>query len=174
MTLRTHAAALLALAALGLAACSEDTPSPGTSGASEDEVRQARVKFAECMREQGVDMPDPSAAGELKLKVGGDSGTSLNEAEAASKACDKYRKNIRPQVSEEDQQEFKERALAHSRCMREHGIDFPDPTFDVEGARVQIRAGSGKMNPDDPKFKAAEEACGGLMGKGPSTTEGNP
>jgi len=60
--------------------------------------------------------------------------------------------------------------------MREHGIDFPDPTFDAEGgARVVIRGGTGgKLNPEDPKFKAAAEACGHLMGKGPSKTDVRP
>jgi hypothetical protein len=178
MTLRPLAAALLAAAALGLAACGgeEETPASAASGATDDEkVREAQVKFAECMRENGVDMPDPQAGGKQTFKVGGDSGISPEEFERASKACEKYRKDIRPELTEEEQQEFKENALAHARCMREHGIDFPDPTFDAEGgARVRLPGGSGKLNPEDPKFKAAEEACGDLMGKGPSKTDVNP
>jgi hypothetical protein len=179
MTIRPVAAALLALSALALAACGEDTPSASGSAPSEEEVRQANLKFASCMRDNGVDMPDPSTDGgrtEFKLKVGGDSGISPEKFETATKACEKYRKDIRSQLSEEDQQRFKEQALAHARCMREHGIDFPDPTFDAEGgARVRLRGGSGgKLNDEDPKFKAAQEACGDLMGKGPSTTESKP
>jgi hypothetical protein len=175
MTIRPLAAALLALSALGLAACGEDTPSAAGSAESKDKARQAELKFASCMREEGIDMPDPSADGKRVFKVGGDSGISPEEFERASKACEKYRKGIRPELTEEEQQEFKENALAHARCMREHGIDFPDPTFDAEGgARVRLPGGSGKLNPEDPKFKAAEEACGDLMGKGPSTTDVNP
>jgi hypothetical protein len=177
MTIRPVAAALFAVAALGLAACGEDSPSATGNAASKDEMRQAQVKFAECMRENGVDMPDPQIeGGKTVFKVGGDSGISPEKFETAQKACEKYQKHIRPQLTEEEQQEFKENALAHSRCMREHGIDFPDPTFDAEGgARVRIGGGSGgKLNPEDPKFKAAEEACGDLMGKGPSKTDVNP
>jgi hypothetical protein len=177
MTIRPLAAALLALSALALAACGEDAPSAaGSADSKDDEVRQAQVKFAECMREHGVDMPDPGAnGGRREFKVGGDSGISPEDFEDASKACEKYRKDIRPQLSEEEQAEFKEQALAHSRCMREHGIDFPDPTFDAEGgARVRIGGGNGgKLEPDDPKFKAAEEACGDLMGK-PQSKEQQP
>jgi hypothetical protein len=177
MTIRPLAAALFALAALGVAACGEDTPSAAGNAASKDEMRQAQVKFAECMRDNGVDMPDPGAEGGRRdFKIGGDSGISPEKFETATKACEKYRKDIRPQLTEEEQQEFKEQALAHSRCMREHGIDFPDPTFDAEGgARVRLGRGSGgKLNDEDPKFKAAQEACGDLIGKGPSTTESKP
>jgi hypothetical protein len=43
--------------------------------------------------------------------------------------------------------------------MREHGIDFPDPTFEANGgARVRIGKGSG-IDPDSPKFQEAQKAC---------------
>ena len=46
--------------------------------------------------------------------------------------------------------------------MREHGIDFPDPTFSADGG-AQIKLERGKVDPEDPDFKAAEKACGGDM-----------
>jgi len=163
MDLRPLAAALLAVAALGVAACGgADPETPAANAASEDdEVREAQVKFAECMREQGVDMPDPKTDGPTKFKVGGDSGISPEEFEDASEACEKYREDIRPNLSEEEQAEFKEQALEHARCMREHGIDFPDPKFSAEGgAEIELRRGSG-VDPEDPEFQAAEKECGG-------------
>jgi hypothetical protein len=48
--------------------------------------------------------------------------------------------------------------LARARCLRQHGIDMPDPT--PEGT-VDMRG----VNPDDPKFKAAERACPGFRPK---------
>ena len=177
MTIRSLAAPLLALAALGFAACGGDAPSAAGSAEAKDKARQAEVKFARCMRAEGIDMPDPSADGRALFKVGGDSGISPEEFERATKACEKYRKDIRPELTEAEQQEFKEAALAHSRCMREHGIDMPDPTFSAEGgAEVRIRAGSAKskLNPETPEFKAAAEACGKLLPKGPATAESKP
>ena len=175
MTLRPLAAALLALSALALAACGEDPTSASGNAAAKEKVREAELKFAECMRDEGIDMPDPGAEGRQEFKIGGDSGISPQEFEAARKACEKYRKDIRPELTEEEQQEFKEAALAHARCMREHGIDFPDPTFTADGgARVRIPGGKDELKGEDPGFKAAEEACGHLMGKGPSTTEVKP
>jgi hypothetical protein len=44
--------------------------------------------------------------------------------------------------------------LAFARCLRQHGIDIPDPTPD---GRVDLR----DIDPDDPKVKAAERACPG-------------
>jgi hypothetical protein len=172
MMIRPLAVALLALSALGLAACGEDAPSAAGTAEAKAKARQAELKFASCMREEGIDMPDPGADGRQDIKIGGDSGISPEDFERASKACEKYRKDIRREVSAEDQQKFKENALAHSRCMRDHGIDFPDPTFDAEGgASVRMSAGRGdKKDPEnDPKFKAAEEACGHLLDKGTAT-----
>jgi hypothetical protein len=50
--------------------------------------------------------------------------------------------------------------LAYARCMRQHGINMPDPTPDGS----LPNRGSG-VNPDDPKFKAAERACPGFRPK---------
>ena len=168
MTIRPFAVALLALSALGLAACGDDAPSAAGSPESKGKGREAELKFASCMRKEGIDYPDPGADGRRDIRVGGDSGISPEDFERASKACEKYRKDIRREISAEDQQKFKESALAHSRCMREHGIEFPDPIFDAEGgASVRMPAGSGGKDPEhDPKFKAAEEACGHLLDKG--------
>jgi hypothetical protein len=48
-------------------------------------------------------------------------------------------------------------ALAYARCMRQHGINMPDPKVDpTEGMAGLLPQG---VNPDDPKFKAAQQAC---------------
>jgi len=166
MTVRPLAAALLATAALSSAACSADDPeepagaSSGGTPASEDaETRQARVDFAECMRDHGIDFPDPSAdGGPVKIENAG----SPDKMEAAQEACKEFLDKARPQLSEEQQAEFKESALEHARCMRDHGIDFPDPEFSAEGG-AQIRLERGKVDPEDPDFKAAQAECGKIM-----------
>jgi hypothetical protein len=164
MTLRPLGASLLALAALGLVACGGDTPSTAGSAESEDQARQAELRFARCMRDEGIDMPDPSADGSRDFRVGGDSGISPEEFERASSTCEKYRRGSSRPPTEEEQQRFREMALAHSRCMREHGISVSDPIFHENGkVQVRVEGGSGKPNPEDPEFKAAEEACRHLM-----------
>jgi hypothetical protein len=52
--------------------------------------------------------------------------------------------------------DFREAALGHARCMREHGIDFPDPKFGPGGGvRMEMRADG----VDKAKIKSSEEAC---------------
>ena len=63
--------------------------------------------------------------------------------------------------SPEEQEEFKEDALAFSQCMRQHGIDMPDPQFDSEG-HVQMKIGGphgSGPNPESPAFQEAQESC---------------
>ncbi len=112
--------------------------------------------FAQCMRENGIDVPDPGSGERGTVEIKGDP-EDLREAE---EACAEYREKIKPpDLSEEQKAEMKEAALAHARCMREQGIDFPDPQFGADGgAMVQIGPGSG-IDPEDPDFRKAQEAC---------------
>ena len=50
--------------------------------------------------------------------------------------------------------------LAYARCMRGHGVaDFPDPNA---AGRIAI-SGHGDLNQDAPAFRAASDACRGLL-----------
>jgi hypothetical protein len=163
MFARSLAAALLAASALGLAACGDDE-APAASQSADRKARDAELKFAECMRENGIDFPDPQDGPGL-VKIGKDE--SPEELREAEKACEKFRKAIKPpELTEAQQQEFKKRALQHARCMREHGIDFPDPTFSEDGG-ANIRLGPGRVDPEDDDFKAAEKECADKLGDGP-------
>jgi hypothetical protein len=56
----------------------------------------------------------------------------------------------------------KDRALAYSQCMREHGItDFPDPG---PNGQIQLKGGPGSdLNPNSQRFNAAQRACKSLQ-----------
>jgi hypothetical protein len=58
---------------------------------------------------------------------------------------------------------MQDQALAFSRCMREHGVNLPDPTFDGGGVMMKIDGDSG-FDPSDPKFEEAQKACGSAFG----------
>ena len=51
--------------------------------------------------------------------------------------------------------------LDFAACMREHGVDMPDPTFDSAGAASVIVKGDGQAGPpaDTDKFNEAASAC---------------
>jgi hypothetical protein len=55
--------------------------------------------------------------------------------------------------------------VAFARCLRQHGINnMPDPQITADGIDQQGPPG---MHKDDPRLKAAEQACaqGGKGGK---------
>jgi hypothetical protein len=156
----------------GVASLGDGSGTNGSTTTAEQDPEQAALAFAKCMREQGVDMPDPGANGELHLQVGPGDEAKVSKAQ---KKCAPLLENARPRLSEEQQSVMQDALLAFAKCMREHGVDMPDPQFG-EGGKVMQRAGRG-VNPDDPKFQEAQEACepildearrkAGLPDKGP-------
>jgi two-component system, OmpR family, sensor histidine kinase MprB len=164
----------LALCAATLAACGSSGGEGGEASAAEQD--EARLEFAECMRSHGVDMPDPQPgqAGVVMgaTKAPGGKTTGVDPADPTTKkalaACEDKLGDLGKEMSPEQEEEFKEQALAFSQCMREHGIDMPDPEFSGDG-KVKMRIGSDSgPSPESPAFQQAEEECGskGPGGKG--------
>jgi hypothetical protein len=161
--------ALLSLAAtavLALTACG--TGDPADTGAvrqngPDAKTRKAMLAFAKCMREHGVDAPDPKfSADGVRQEIRG-KGSTPEQQRAAQEACKKYQAQIKgPALSAEEKKEFRKQALANAQCMREHGIDMPDPQFDEEG-RVTMRIGENGKRPDEEKLRKAAKACESTM-----------
>lgn len=126
---------------------------------SEQEVDddEARRKFAECMRENGIDMPDPEPGERPRMQVRGDRA----EMEKAMDACRELLPNGGDFTPSAEQLESM-REMA--KCMRANGVpEFPDP--DPNGGGIRIGQDSG-IDPDDPDFKAAQEKCNDKMPEG--------
>ena len=158
---------LTTLAAAGLlAACGDSGDSDNDAAKADPE--KAQLQFAKCMREHGVDMPDPKpAAGggparvELRAGVGAGAPRKLDEAQ---KACQKYMRAAAPELSPEQEEKMRDAALKFARCMRSRGIDMPDPTFeDGGGVLIKVRKGPGKDPGSNPRFREAEKDCSRLM-----------
>jgi hypothetical protein len=167
--MRTHtfirplAAVVLAAGALAVTACGEEEASGGSSsgGDRQSQARDAMLDYARCMRDNGIDMPDPQFDGGRITQRGPEERVSPEKLRQAEEACKEHQEKIEPpELSEEQSQEMQEAALAHARCMREQGIEnFPDPTFDEDGgAQIRIGPGTG-LDPDDPDFQEAQKAC---------------
>ena len=129
----------------------------GTSTTGAKDPQEAAFEFAKCMREHGVDMPDPTSNGGIQLNVGPGERAKV---EKAQKACQPILESGAPKLSEDQQNAMQDAALAFAKCMREHGVDMPDPKFGKGGIVTQrIANGDKAPDPDDPTFKAAEKAC---------------
>jgi hypothetical protein len=125
------------------------------------------LAFAQCMREHGIDMPDPEVEGGgrrpgLRI-VRGEQGADepdREKLEAAHKACEKHLDGVVQNISPEDRAEMQDKMVRFAACMREHGIDMPDPDFSGgERGGFRQRIGSSDFDPDDPDFQKADEAC---------------
>jgi hypothetical protein len=118
--------------------------------ADDDKIRE----FAKCMRENGIDMPDPK--GGVVQAMPAPEGGDLEKMNKASDACKKFLPN--GGEYQEPSQEEKDKMREQAKCMREHGIDMPDPDFTGEGGQ------SIDLGDDTAKVDEAMKACG--MGEG--------
>ncbi|WP_405620802.1 hypothetical protein [Streptomyces sp. NBC_01508] len=128
---------LTAAAMFGMTACS-DEESPNKAAPSNGDADYDRMQqFIECMKKQGLDVPEPPADGGGDSSVEKPEGGSQAAAEAARAACAKYAPSddLNEDITEAD----KDLALKKAECLREQGINAKDPkpgTLDVsvEGA----------------------------------------
>jgi hypothetical protein len=136
-----------------------------TTEAPED-PEEALLAFTECLREHGIDVPDPefdeSGRGRMRMQLG-QSGIDPDDPEfrKAQEECRPLLASIRGQFTEEDRQRMQDAAVEFARCMRGKGFDVPDPDFSGEGpgGRGGVRQFFGDVDTDDPKFRAAQEEC---------------
>ncbi|MEU8137599.1 hypothetical protein [Streptodolium elevatio] len=119
------------------------------------------VKYAQCMRDNGVDMPDPNADGSMMAQaIPADGGPEAAKMETASNACRKWLPNG-GEITEKQKAEMRESNLKMAQCLREHGLNVPDP--DPDG-RMALDLGS-----DQAKADEAMKACGQKGGMGAMT-----
>ncbi|MHA7133457.1 hypothetical protein [Oerskovia turbata] len=160
------AALLVALLAVALSACAPDA-APGVASAGDGDASSSTEQtgksaedltdaeredlareFARCMRENGVDMPDPGADGGGVITL--DGSTDEGAMDAAFEACKEFLPDggEPAKLSPEDL----EAQRKYAQCMREQGIDMPDP--DPNGGMTM----AGEVG-DIEAFEAALEAC---------------
>jgi hypothetical protein len=131
-------------------------PASGASGTSQSELP---LKFARCMRSNGVpNFPDPSAGGGFLHSISASGiNTQSPTYQAALQACKKYNPagNVTPAQSAAENA----KGLLFSQCMRSHGVpNFPDPSTGPVGEQVMDLRGLG-IDLSSPTFQAANEAC---------------
>lgn len=152
------------LGALVLGACGSDggsSPSDSDSAAARD---AARLKLNECLRRNGVDVQEVPApgggGGGAAVRIGG----QRDEIEKAMNGpCKKLQQAAFADISPEDRQEFEDAFQKFAQCMREHGVDLPDPTT---GGGSGPSNSAVRIDRDDPDFQEAQQACGDKLPEG--------
>jgi hypothetical protein len=188
-----------AIAIVALAGCSAPFVGAKANPASSPDPRQAMLRFAQCMREHGIDLPDPSSDGGITIQKSADSAAPPEpndpRFEAAQSACQKFMPTGgKGSMTSQDAKANQEKGLKFAQCMRQHGLtDFPDPQSNPGGGTTfksgPPPAGGGAtggmsingqsfsgFDPSSPEFQKAEEACLPILGvKGrPTTRSGGP
>ncbi len=124
------ALAVLAVLVAGCSSTTGDTGSSSSSGSTADSTHDKAVKFAECMRGNGVGaFPDPDATGSLTIDAIAN-GSSLDTSSAAFEQALTACKDLEPPgfTGHERSPEQQKVALKFAQCMRDNGVkDFPDP-----------------------------------------------
>jgi hypothetical protein len=152
---------VVAACSLAVAACGEtdsagsDGSSGGTSGSSNDQDA-ARVRLQECLREQGIDLPE-GGPGQGGGGGGGQPDIDRDELQQAMEACDEFRDDAFGDITEEDRQEMQDAFAKFSQCMRDEGIDVPD--VEPGGGSGPPGGGGNQFDMDDPDVQAAIEQC---------------
>ncbi|MCO5997538.1 hypothetical protein [Actinoallomurus rhizosphaericola] len=159
-------AAVLLITGLALTACgggsggsagASSSALPGSGGGAGKGADSGKaVKYAECMRKNGVpDFPDPQG-GKIQIKAG--PGSDLNPDSPQFKGADQKCKAYAPSGTADNGQ-GNAAMLKFAACMRKNGVpNFPDP----EGGKMIIAKGQG-VDPDAPQFKAAQKTCQKLL-----------
>lgn len=179
MRIRTTLTLGLLALSLGLSACGSADDGDGVATAGGDGAdpsasatlsdQEAAVRFAQCMREHGIDVPDPDPDQE-GFRAQLPEGTDPEDARAATEECKQYMPNggeppkLDPEVIEKQRQ--------FAQCMRDNGVEeFPDPSEDG-GVKIE----GDQFDTQSPEFKAAEEACAQFKpegaGEGPEKVTG--
>lgn len=167
----------------GVASLSDGANAAGEAAEQDESFEDALLAYTRCMRREGVEMPDPEeveggsfvvgGSAEVQGEGGGGDGGgsmvaaapvagapvgsgSLAEFEAADAKCS----HLLPEsatLSPEEEAELQDKMLEFARCMRQHGVDMPDPP--ANGPQVGVTL----ADIEDPAFQKAQDACGSIM-----------
>ncbi|MGW0536041.1 hypothetical protein [Streptomyces sp. NPDC003032] len=165
---RTRSAVIasgFAALALFAGACSSDPdPDPGSGsgsgtgnsegGAGKGAAADKAFKERECLRKQGLKVPEPKAGQDSRgISIGGD--MSAEKMQAAMEKCGMGGGSKGGGVSQAD----KDKMLKYAQCMRKNGFNMADPKFQGGGMQAQPMPKGAEAR----KMEKAAKACKGIV-----------
>jgi hypothetical protein len=150
-------ALVLASATALAAACGVANPfAPTAASNGQDQL----LKWAQCMRQHGVDVPDP-VNGRIVFH-GNRPDPNSSQFQAAQNACKRYQPNGGNGTDRSNQQQL-DQMTKFAQCMREHGIAMSDPQVLPGGGISMPRSspapGQPAPDPNSDQFEQAQQAC---------------
>ena len=145
--------------------------------AEEVDAETQMLAYAECLRDEGVDVEDPTLDDNGNIRpprpvVAEGESFDRESMVAAREACAEFIEGFTFGFREGDITEFQDTLLQFAACMRENGYDMADPDLSSVGAGPGQGGGQGgrfgEIDRDDPDFQVAQEACQDILaGFGP-------
>jgi hypothetical protein len=168
--------AVAALAAVIVAGCGGSSGGSSSTGTTSNAAREtAFLNYAQCMRQHGVAVSDPTvgANGIVRLPrptlfQNGQTPTSaqLAQFQQARTACQSTIKGITFGFNPSSNPQFQAALLKYAQCMRANGFNMPDPTFNNPGTSTGTGTGTGGfrgpfggINRNNPTFQKANTVC---------------
>jgi len=151
---------LLVALAVAVAACSGGSRKAGGRGAGPSGSPPSYQNFFSCMRQHGVNLPDPDP-GSDNVTIAPPPGSQAVWGPALQ-ACQQY---LPGGVNAATDPQQLEALRQYAQCMRAHGVDSSDP--DPNTGKSQLQGRFANMSRDqilnDPTYKAADAACEGPL-----------
>ncbi|MDW3214754.1 MAG: hypothetical protein R8G01_12190 [Ilumatobacteraceae bacterium] len=143
----------------------------GTAATGESTDEEKALAFAECMRDEGVDWPDPSTSADGSVDLlGGQTlaqvaGSSPEATQAAADVCTPLIEGasfLPGGGSGTFDAETQDAFVEFAECLRDEGLEVSDPDFSSGGNPLVGLFGPG-FDPNDLDNAAAIDACSGIF-----------
>ncbi len=139
------------------------------------DTEQAMLNFTQCLRDEGLDIQDPEidADGGFNFRQLAEGAGDIDQEalRAGFEACQSELEGITLRGGGIDRTAIQDTLIEYAACMRDNGYDMEDPDLsnfgpgsgEGEGQPGQGGGPFGEIDPEDPDFIAANEACQGIF-----------
>ncbi len=137
-------------------ASADDSPITEVVESIDDE--QALIDFSACMRDQGMDFPDPivDADGYPRFDFANPEDIDRDALFVAGEACRDHLEGVVLGLTDFDAAEFNDTFYEYAACMRENGFEEIPDRIDLTAI---MRGEELPIDPTDPDFIVADERC---------------
>lgn len=145
----------------------ENTATTSTTAGSTVSGEDQLFEFVDCMRDNGVDVPDPVVDSDGNVGFPDDvdpADFQGEDVQAAFSECGEFLDLATLGFGDLDLTQLADDLLAFAECMRNNDFDLPDPDFSnfslaPPDASGRVNTPFGMLDLDDPDFEAALAVC---------------
>jgi hypothetical protein len=136
-----------------VASANNGTASGAASASPSLSPHERELRFAKCMRENGIQMEDPQEGEGIRVELKPGQEETMRKAQEACRQYAPGANGARPDP------QMLEKARQFAKCMRDNGVaDFADPDPNQPGIRIN------RKQAEDPDFQRAQEKCQSILG----------